>query len=355
MKTIGGYFGFHLPAETEKPLLQSFCPEGGELAFMMSGRCAIYYALQEIMENDRKRVAYLPVYTCETVLAPFEKAGYQLLFYDIDRTMTPVFDPTVPDQISVLCICGYYGFCNYDRDFVQLCKNRNIYIIEDTTHSIFSRDGVDPCCDYIAGSMRKWLGVASGGFAIKCRGKFSRPRLKPDPAHLAMRIAAMLEKDAWSGSEAPAATPKLSAAAAVFWEAEMMLRRSFDAFDSDPDSIYIMNHIDAESLRQKRRDNYRYLLEHLIPRPDLTPVFPVLPPETVPSHFTLYTEKRPQIQEYLTAHGISSTVYWPEHQLVNLSRYPGAGYIYSHVLSIPCDQRYDLPEMQYICDRLNQI
>lgn len=355
MKTIGGYFGFHLTTENENPFLQSLCPETGELAFLMSGRCAIYYALEDIMETDRIRVAYLPGYTCETVLAPFQKAGYELLFYDVDCTMTPVFDPAVLDRISVLLICGYYGFCNYDRDFVQLCKNSKIHIIEDTTHSIFSLDGVDPCCDYIAGSLRKWLGVAAGGFVIKTGGRFSHPLLLPDSVHLSMRAAAMLEKDTWSGSDKPAAMQKLDAATAVFWDAEMMLRRIFDSYGSDPDSVYIMNHIDVENIRRKRRDNYQYLLDNLDTGTDLSPVFPDLEPETVPSHFTFYTEKRRQVQDFLTAHGISSTVYWPENDLVNLSDYPGAAYIYSHVLSIPCDQRYGRQEMQYICDSLNQL
>lgn len=47
----------------------------------MSGRCAIYYALEDIMLTDHKRIAYVPIYTCETVLAPFKKAGYKLLFF----------------------------------------------------------------------------------------------------------------------------------------------------------------------------------------------------------------------------------------------------------------------------------
>lgn len=355
METIGGYFGFQQPAENENRFFQRLCPENGELAFLMSGRCAIYYALQEIRAADRKRVAYLPGYTCETVLAPFVKAGYQLLFYEVDRTMTPVFDPSILDQISVLLVCGYYGFCNYDRDFVRLCKKHHINIIEDTTHSVFSQDGVDPCCDYIAGSLRKWLGVPAGGFVIKTGGQFSRPLLLPDSRHLAMRAAAMLAKDTLNGAEQPAAGEKLNAATTVFWDAEMMLRRTFDAFGSDPDSIAIMNHIDIETLCRKRRDNYGYLLQHLNRRPDLIPVFPELPPQTVPSHFTFYTEKRPQLQAFLTVRGISSTVYWPENQLVDLSHYPGAAYIYRHVLSIPCDQRYGRPEMQYICDCLNRF
>ena len=89
------------------------------------------------------------------VLAPFLKAGYELLFYDVSRDLTPIFDERVLDRISVVNLCGYYGFCSYDREFIRKCSERGISIVEDTTHSIFSADGVDPHCDYVVGSMRK--------------------------------------------------------------------------------------------------------------------------------------------------------------------------------------------------------
>jgi len=354
MENIGGYFSFEQLAETENHFFEELCPDSGDLAFLMSGRCAINYALEDIMLTDHKRVAYVPIYTCETVLAPFEKAGYQLLFYDVDRSMTPVFDKSVLDHISVLSLCGYYGFCTYDREFVGLCRECGVRIIEDTTHSILSWNGIDPCCDYIAGSLRKWIGIPSGGFAIKTQGHFTKRRLEPSFTHLAMRTAAMVEKEAWCHSSDPEAAQKLAAATTVFWDAEIMLRQIFDSYESDPESIHIMKHIDVNTIRQKRRKNYRYLLEHLIPSPDLTIVFPVLAEETVPSHFTFYARNRGAVQDYLAANGVSSTAYWPVPSAIQLTGHPDAAYIYDHVFSLPCDQRYGLKEMQYICHLLNQ-
>ena len=73
--------------KTPEPLLreengyfQRLCRGGGEVSFTMSGRCGIYQCLDDIKRRDRKRVAYLPMYTCETVAAPFHKAGYAIGF-----------------------------------------------------------------------------------------------------------------------------------------------------------------------------------------------------------------------------------------------------------------------------------
>ena len=73
----------------------------------------------------------MPVHTCETVLA-FLKAGYELLFYDVSKDLTPIFDESNLDRISVVN-SYYYGFCSYDREFIRKCSERGIIISRDTT------------------------------------------------------------------------------------------------------------------------------------------------------------------------------------------------------------------------------
>ncbi len=355
MERIGGFFSYESMNEKENDFFNNICPKGGDLQFLMSGRCGIYYALEDLKLIDKKRVAYVPIYTCETVLAPFEKAGYELLFYDIDKNMTPVFDKSVLNCISIVSICGYYGFCNYDREFIRQCSEKGIAVIEDTTHSIFSRDGVDPYCDYIVGSLRKWIGVPSGGFAIKTKGKFTLPLLDPNTVHLSMRSLAMDVKKEYLHNPSSNKEAELEKATSTFWDAEMMLREIFDSYKSDEQSVYIMKHFDVETLINKRRANYQYLLDNMKPNPELTIVFPKLTKEAVPSHFTLYAKNREKTQKYLLDNGIYSTAYWPQGPLINLEGHPDAAYIYEHVFSIPCDQRYDSRHMQYICDVLEKL
>lgn len=89
-----------------KTTFDRLTPLEGSIRFLMSGRCAILCALEDWKPTDRKRVAYVPAYTCGTVLAPYAKAGYRLKFYEVDRNMTPVFldldEATVPSHFTVL-------------------------------------------------------------------------------------------------------------------------------------------------------------------------------------------------------------------------------------------------------------
>ena len=85
MRKIGGLFNYEPSKPIENGYFSRICSPNDDLAFTMSGRCGIYYCLQDIALHDTRKVAYVPLYTCETVLAPFEKAGYQLKFYELDK------------------------------------------------------------------------------------------------------------------------------------------------------------------------------------------------------------------------------------------------------------------------------
>ena len=346
---IGGFFCFEQLQQENNGYIASL---NGDARYFMSGRCAIYYALQDVMLTDTKRVAYLPAYTCETVIGSYEKANYTIHYYDVDHNMVPIFEDNMIDKISVLALCGYYGFCHYDRDFVARCAQRGVSIIEDVTHSAFSLDGIDPHCDYVVGSMRKWIGVPSGGFAVKKKGQFTLPILDPDMTHLDLRISSMdMKEEALKEGKLDV----VQIASDRFWSAEMMLRQMFDAHGSDPRSIQIINHYPFSKMIERRRQNYQYLLDHLDPSEYYSTVFPTLTKEACPSHFTIYVSDRAALQNYLKSHDVSTTAYWPLPPSVDISQYPQAQYIYNHVLSIPCDQRYGESDMQLVCDLLNQF
>ncbi len=332
MKQIGGMFYYEPCKPTQNGYFDQIGLQGGDLAFTMSGRCGIYYCLEDIMLRDTRKVAYVPMYTCETVLGCFEKAGYEMKFYDIDLDLRCVFDQAALDEISVLSLCGYYGFCNYDQQFVRSCKERGIVILEDVTHSLFSADGIDPLCDYFAGSFRKWMGIACGGIAVKQQGKFAKPLLPVDPTHLRQR------EDAINSADSD-----------TFWEGEMRLRRMFDSFAGDPRSESILRHADFKTICAARRENFATILNALPPElHGIRPVFPELPATAVPSHFCLYAEDREEFQSYLKDQHIRSTVYWPVGPMVHPEGHPSVQYIYDHIVSVPCDQRYQPADMKRI-------
>ena len=207
-------------------------------------------------------------------------------------------------------------------------------ILEDVTHSMLSADGIDPLCDYFAGSFRKWMGIACGGIAVKRNGKFAKPLLPVDPTHLRQREAAIE-----------------TAESDVFWEGEMRLRQMFDSFAGDERSEYILRHADFDAICAARRANFSAILNGL-PKElhGIRPVFPILTGAAVPSHFCLYAERRDEFQAFLAERQIRSTVYWPVGPMVHPEGHPSVEYIYDHIVSVPCDQRYQPSDMQRVAE-----
>jgi hypothetical protein len=325
----------------------------GGVRLCMSGRCALYYCLLDLRPEDKKRVAYLPAYTCETVIAPYKKAGYSLCFYDVaPENLTPRFDHGLIPRISVLALCGYYGFSSYDRNFVKECADSGVTVIQDITHSAFSSDGIEERAAYIAGSLRKWIGIPSGGIALKRRGEFTVPLLPPETEHIAGRLACFEEQRRLASGEAGASEDRVNA---LFWKTETRLRGIFDAYESDDISKKIIERCPYRELIRARRENYRYILERNPFNREAVPVFPELPDEVCPCHLALYAENRAETLSVLAEHGVKAAVYWPFHGEIKLSDFDGAAYIYDHIYSVPVDQRYSAADMSYLCDALSAL
>jgi len=348
---IGGMFTLEPQAKGETRFLQDL---GTDSRHYMSGRCALYGCLKEIRASDVKRKAYVPAYTCETVLSSYEKAGYDLSFYDVDKVrLTPIFRQEDLKDISVLGLCGYFGFSSYDKTFVHQAKQQGITILQDTTHSIFSLDGHSPDADFYAGSVRKWMGIASGGVAIKREGKFSFPMIPAEETHLKGRYLAMhyrekaLETgDAFNDKQA----------SDVFWETELRLRQMFDVFQGDEKSEAILAHFNPKDLFERRRNNYQIILDNLLESEQCRAVFPALDDSSCPSHFCFYSNNRDQAQKQLEKMGIRSTVYWPRPPMLkNPKQMPHALWIYDHIVSVQIDQRYDRKAMEYLGKSLSSL
>jgi hypothetical protein len=348
---IGGMFCMERISKESNAFLEN---KGDDVRFYMSGRCALYGCLCEILAHDTKKVAYVPAYTCETVLASYEKAGYTLRFYDIDEhLLTPLFHEEDIEGVSILALCGYYGFSSYDREFVQVCKQKGITILQDITHSPFSLDGFCPEADFYAGSLRKWMGIACGGVAIQKKGTFLQPMDKVDEQHLKGRYLAMESRAKAIHTGNVFFDQK---AYEIFWQTEMGLRQTFGKQASDSLSKEIINHFDVETLVASRRRNYQIVLDNLTESKQCRVMFPILGESSCPSHFCFFSEDREKAQRQLEGMGIKSTVYWPlPPMLEDPQAFPHALFIYDHICSVQIDQRYGKEDMEYLGKSLSSL
>lgn len=320
-----------------------------EKRFLMSGRCAIYHVLQEMSSSDSKKVAYLPAYICHTVIDPFIKAKYKIVYYDVDATLKPVFEEKYLDQLSVVLISDYFGFINDNSDFIRACKEHDITIIEDMSHSMFSKT-INPEVDYSIGSLRKWVGIPAGGWAVSTQNPFRTETLKYHPDYVESRLEALKLRKAYieTGNE-----EYKTFSMQLFSKAETLLEHGFDVYGGDPVSDEIVASLPYQNIIKKRRRNYEILLGGLRKNSDIKAIFHELSSEICPMFFPIISDNRDMIKDLLLSNKIYPPIHWPIPKAIDIEKYPQAKRIYESILSIPCDQRYDKNDMYRVCEVLN--
>ena len=339
---IGSEFWEEDLSAEENDFFQQF---SGDIKHMMSGRTATQYVLQELLEKAPLKKAYLPSYTCETVIAPFVKMGYRILFYDVDQTLMPLLDFALLDEICVFLFHGYFGFPLCNNEFLSECKKRGIFVLHDITHTMFSNGGISGQADYLIGSVRKWFGVAAGGFAVLQIGRFQTKPAPCDFRYIHLRNDAFKLKRAYMQGGAPSAK---SAFQQINFEAMEYLTDNAGVQKSDRESVEIVKHFDLNEMVRKRRENFLFLRDVIAETDGLRPAFNELPDGVCPLYFPVFSERRDDVKKQLIQNDIYTPTHWPVPDYIDVNLYPGTADIYHTIFSIPCDQRYDIDDMNRI-------
>lgn len=323
--------------------------------FTSSGRSAISFVLKDIAASGRK-VALLPIYTCESVIQPFIDMGYEPKFYSVNENLCcdkeqfwKEIEKTNP---TVILVHSYFGF-NTLRELVkpigQAGKN-GVKIIEDTTQTLYS-SYKKLNADYQIGSFRKWAGLPDGGYALKKVGSFKDKPVKTDVDFEKIKLDAMYAKHEYILT----GTGDKSAFLEKYIQAEKLLDNQDKYYKISPSSLTVQANLDLKELTEKRRNNYKILLNGLKDNGVFDIIFKTLPNDTVPLYFpVICTTERKKVQEYLREKQIYAPIVWTKSDL--LKEIPvSALKLYEKMLCIPCDQRYDTDDMQRIIEICAQI
>lgn len=313
MKPIGGFFELELTQGTEYH---------SEAISLNTGRNCLEYILRV---RGYKRV-YLPYYSCEVLLEPFNKLGTEYTFYHINERLELDEDIQLQDGEALLCI-NYFGL---KQDYiVTLAAKYGQQLIVDNTQAFFALpiDGIDTFY-----SCRKFFGVADGAY-LYC-GKSLEMELVQDQSW--DRMDYLLKRIDLSPQ----------AAYADFRTRSSELRNSPIKTMSNL-THRIMASIDYQQVAQRRRDNYRLLDETL---KDKNRISLPLADDAVPMVYP-YLTTDPELRQRLIDNKIYVATYWPnvldwcnegntEYQLTRLS------------LPLPIDQRYGEDRIKRIIEQL---
>ncbi len=340
--------------------------------FTASGREAIALALKSIESNRPalKKSCLLPAYMCDTVFFPFERAGWEMHFYHINTNLQADAEALCAQIMQlkpgILFIHPYYGVDTWKsmRSLLKEWHSQGICIIEDVSQSYYL-ETAGQNADYIIGSLRKWYSIPDGGF-VASNEPLSQEPLTPSESFTSGKLALLTQK--WNYLHGEGNPEEKKQLKSEYLQKNREMENWLDHYDG----ISALSHVSmnilastAESLCQSRRNaNYRYLCEKLKGKTQFVPILSegdvpfssdAMPDtRTAPLYFPIYAKDRDDLQKFLTDHDIYAPVLWPigkenESCLTRTERY-----IYDHMLALPMDQRYGLPEMQHMTEVLEQ-
>ena len=294
--------------------------------WFLSGRSALRAILADIQTKRCAVKAYLPSWCCDSMIIPFLEAGFSVSFYPVflkKGALVCELPQTKPND--VLLLLDYFGYASLDAPTSLPC-----IVIRDLTHSVFSKNRSD--ANYYFGSLRKWSGFTTGGFAWGIAQHNATPI---DEQYVLLRKKAMQQKASYIAGHSDKKN-YLS----IFAEAEMRLETNA-VYGSDTDDIKAARFLDVDFIKTKRRQNASFLLEAFS---DIA-VFPCLGADDCPLFvpILLPNESRDALRRHLISQEIYCPIHWPVSPYHELNDTTAA--LYAEELSLVCDQRYDEEDM----------
>ena len=301
--------------------------------WFLSGRLALRSIIKQLVDC---RTVAVPSWCCESMIEPFVTAGLEVCFYPVYWRDGLV--QKIREDCDVLFLIDYFG---YVGDHSNLSSYQGV-VVRDITHSVFSSTYSD--ADYYFGSLRKWSGFWTGGYAWTRDGRLLDCRDSNDCGYVELRKRAMSLKEKYVNGEENVGKKYL----VMFDDAEELLDRADDGL-ADKRDVRLACQFDAKTMRFKRRANAAVLREAI---PDWL-IFsemrsfdcPMFVPVRVPN------EKRNDLRSFLIEHEIYCPIHWTEsefHKLDDQTRD-----LYDVELSLVCDQRYDEEDMLRMVEMIN--
>lgn len=325
----------------------------GVTVLTSSGRGAISLLLKEV--QPKFKTVLIPAYTCGSIISPFIAQGYTCYFYDINEDLTPNLESIITRRnVGIFLHMGYFGFPTNNGllDIVKQFKTKSTIIVEDITHTLFSDYKRFEENDYYVASIRKWVGLPSGGF-LASPNRTIKSTLQHNEVFANIRREALLIKARYiSGSDETLKSKYLD----LFAKGEAFIDSDLAPYHIDHLSKLIIGILAANELKEIRKANFKILSEGLKRVNYIDLVFTGLPENVCPMFYPIYINKnRSVIKQKLIEQNIYCPIHWPMPDQIEFKSFENATKIYNTILSIPCDQRYGKEDMERVVSVLKRL
>lgn len=306
--------------------------------------------------DEKTRIALIPAYTCQTVITPFEEAGWQCFYYSINTDLRIDVQDLIKEvdfyHPSLIVAHPFFGMdLNQEEiDILNSLNRRGIVVVLDLTQCLFTSKSYS-FASYIVASYRKWMPIPDGGYLLSQRGTMSITQPEVENKDFTEReLAAMYLR----GKYFECGEQRMKGISIRLGkEADQIVESHLSPHRMSQVAYNLLAAEDLEKNQLRRIANFSYLFHRIQDDKSITKVCKSLDSvTTAPLYFTIYVKDRVTLQRQLASSAIYAPIIWPvEDERVLIDE--NVKYIYDHLLAIPCDQRYDEKDMQRAVDIIN--
>ena len=320
-----------------------------ECTYLRSGREALLYVSLNCKPKGKIPIILFPAYCCWSMSAPFEKLGWQVIYYRLNENLSvnlnylkELLKEMKPDAILTM---NFYGIASTDKTIAIVKK---IYpkcvAIEDFSHCTFSIKGIfNKEVDYYVSSIRKSIGICDGAVVLS-RSKMDKNFINPADSYFCnVRYEAQLEKSRYTFTKNQ---ENKKAFINNFYKGEDILNHFDKVHAISKIGKKMLKAVNGEEISFTRRENFGHLMKKLSGKVNLIQGVEKAS-QGVPFSMPVLVEDRDGVQKKLAQGGVYASVLWP---IADEARRicPVSAYVADHMLSIPVDQRYDYDDIEEI-------
>lgn len=355
-------FGSNFCEELEVSPL--FLNDSNSRLFFDSGRSALRFLLNQIGRKISK--VLLPEYICDSVILPFLECEHQIVYYPVDKFFKikkeAFIDTVTSEKPQLIFVQTYFGIDTFAelKTYLEELREKDIFIIEDITHSLFSKHiWLDRGADYMIGSLRKWCSIPDGGILIvksqKGKRLINTIPLEENVNFVQMRLEAQKEKRQYLKLNNNKIEKKRFIQ--LYDSSEKLLNLESKYYTMSQYTRARINSINYIELVKSRQSNFlelKYRLKDI-------PIIKVLDLEheknVVPLYCPIYVygNIRNTLRLNLQDKNILLPVIWPKSNYLPVKVSNEVDWIYSHILAIPCDQRYRSEDLKEVVEEIKNI
>ena len=315
----------------------------GDVKYLLTGRTALDFIIRDILAEHDVKSVLMPSYCCHTMIMPFTLHGIEVRFYDVFFDGGLTVDVPECRKNELFLYIKYFGY-----EALQGEIGEHELIIEDQTHSWMN--GVESKADYTYASYKKWTGISGIARAVKKHGKFIEFPLADNIAFNEMREKAFSLKKHYIENGIGNKLEFLD----LFDKAEVLIETDYCGYRPSQRAFEQLLELNRGSICEKRRRNAEFLIDELKRIPNIQLLYDHIGEKDVPLFVPILAENRNALRRYLIDNNIYLPVHWPFsdcHKGIS----ERATRLYDQELSVVCDQRYELDDMERIISTVEEF